>query len=37
MATLQTAINIVLHYFKSRIPEPLRLAHGLATKERIKL
>ncbi len=37
MVTLQTAINIVLHCSKSRIPEPLRLAHGLATKERFKL
>jgi deoxyribonuclease V len=37
MVTLQTAINIVLHCSKSRIPEPLRLAHGLAAKERIKL
>jgi deoxyribonuclease V len=37
MVTLKTAINIVLHCSESRIPEPLRLAHGLATKERIKL
>jgi deoxyribonuclease V len=37
MVTLQTTINIVLHCSKSHIPEPLRLAHGLATKEKIKL
>ena len=37
MVSLETAIKIVRHCSKSRIPEPLRLAHVLATKERIRL
>lgn len=36
MVSLATAIEIVRHCSKSRIPEPLRLAHELATKERIR-
>ncbi len=35
MISLDTAIRIVLHCAKSRIPEPLLQAHRLATKERI--
>ncbi len=34
MVSLQTAIKIVKHCSKSRIPEPLLYAHKLATKER---
>jgi deoxyribonuclease V len=37
MVSLETAIKIVRHYSKNRIPEPLRLAHVLATKEKIRL
>ena len=37
MVSLQTAIDIVKHCAKSRIPEPLLQAHKLATKERIRL
>jgi deoxyribonuclease V len=37
MVSLQTAIKIVLHCAKTRIPEPLRLAHKLATETRIRL
>ncbi len=37
MVSLQTAVEIVKHCSKSRIPEPLLLAHRLATKERVKL
>lgn len=37
MVALRTAIEIVKHCSKSRIPEPIRLAHLLATKERIRL
>jgi deoxyribonuclease V len=37
MVSLQTAIKIVNHCSKSRIPEPLLQAHNLATKERIRL
>ncbi len=34
MVSLETAVAIVKHCSRSRIPEPLRLAHQLATKER---
>ena len=37
MVSLKTAIEIVKHCAKSRIPEPLLQAHKLATKERIRL
>jgi len=37
MVSLATAIAIVKHCAKSRIPEPLLLAHKLANKERIRL
>jgi deoxyribonuclease V len=37
MVSLETALKIVRHCAKSRIPEPLLQAHKLATKERIKL
>lgn len=37
MVSLKTAIRIVLHCSKSRIPEPLLQAHKLAGKERIRL
>jgi deoxyribonuclease V len=37
MITLATAIKIVKHCAKSRIPEPLLQAHKLATKERNRL
>ena len=37
MVSLETAIEIVKHCSKSRIPEPLLQAHNLATKERIRL
>ena len=37
MVSLETAVKIVLHCSKGRIPEPLLQAHNLATKERIKL
>jgi deoxyribonuclease V len=37
MASLETAVKIVKHCSKTRIPEPLLQAHNLATKERIKL
>jgi deoxyribonuclease V len=37
MVSLQTAVAIVRHCAKSRIPEPLRWAHKLATKERLRL
>ena len=37
MVSLETAIKIVKHCSKSRIPEPLLQAHKLATKERIRL
>ena len=37
MVSLETAVKIVLHCSKSRIPEPLLQAHKLATKERIRL
>jgi deoxyribonuclease V len=37
MVTLETAVEIVKHCSKSRIPEPLLLAHRIATKERIRL
>jgi deoxyribonuclease V len=37
MVSLQTAVAIVKHCSKSRIPEPLRQAHLLATKERLRL
>lgn len=36
MMLLETAIKIVKHCIKDRIPEPLLQAHELATKERIK-
>ena len=35
--SLETAIKIVKHCAKSRIPEPLLQAHKLATEKRIKL
>jgi deoxyribonuclease V len=37
MVSLQTAIKIVKHCSRSRIPEPLLQAHKLATQERIRL
>ncbi|MCW3995587.1 MAG: endonuclease V [Candidatus Bathyarchaeota archaeon] len=37
MVSLQTAVNIVLHCAKGRIPEPLLWAHKLASKCRISL
>ena len=37
MVSLETAVKIVKHCAKSRIPEPTLQAHKLATKERIKL
>ncbi len=37
MVSLQTATKIVKHCAKSRIPEPLRWAHNLATEERTRL
>lgn len=37
MVSLKTAIEIIKHCSKSRIPEPLLQAHNLATKERIRL
>ena len=37
MASLETAVKIVKHCARSRIPEPLLQAHKLATKERIRL
>jgi deoxyribonuclease V len=37
MVSLETAVAIVRHCSKGRIPEPLLQAHKLATKERIRL
>ncbi len=37
MVSLETAVKIVKHCSKSRIPEPTLQAHKLATKERIRL
>ncbi len=37
MVSLETAVKIVKHCSKKRIPEPLLQAHKLATKERIRL
>ena len=37
MVSLETAVKIVKHCSKERIPEPLLQAHKLATKERIRL
>jgi deoxyribonuclease V len=37
MVSLETAVKIVKHCSKTRIPEPLLQAHNLATKERTKL
>jgi deoxyribonuclease V len=37
MVSLETAIKIVKHCIKDRIPEPLLQAHKLAAKERIRL
>ncbi len=37
MVSLETAVEIVKHCSKSRIPEPLLQAHNLATKTRIEL
>lgn len=37
MVSLKTAVEIVRHCSKSRIPEPLRLAHNLATQTRLEL
>jgi len=37
MVSLDSAVKIVKHLSKKRIPEPLLQAHNLATKERIRL
>jgi len=37
MVSLETAVKIVRHCSKKRIPEPTLQAHSLATKERIRL
>jgi deoxyribonuclease V len=37
MVSLQTAVTIVMHCAKTRIPEPLLQAHNLATKTRLEL
>jgi deoxyribonuclease V len=37
MVSLETDVEIVRHCAKTRIPEPLRQAHNLATKQRIRL
>jgi deoxyribonuclease V len=37
MVSLETAVKIVKHLSKKRIPEPLLLAHKLATKERMRI
>jgi deoxyribonuclease V len=37
MVSLETAVEIVRHCAKTRIPEPLPQAHNLATKQRIRL
>ncbi len=37
MVSLETAVEIVKHCAKNRIPEPLLQAHNLATKTRIQL
>ena len=37
MVSLETAVKMVKHCARSRIPEPLLQAHKLATKERIRL
>jgi len=37
MVSLETAVKIVKHCAKKRIPEPILKAHNLATKERIRL
>jgi deoxyribonuclease V len=37
MVSLETAVKIVKHCSKGRIPEPLLQAHNLATKERFRL
>jgi len=37
MVSLETAVRIVKHCSKTRIPEPTLQAHNLATKERIRL
>ena len=37
MVSLETAVKIVRHCSKGRIPEPLLQAHNLATKQRIQL
>ncbi len=37
MVSLETAVQIVKHCSKGRIPEPLLQAHNLATKQRIQL
>jgi deoxyribonuclease V len=37
MVSLETAVKIVKHCSKKRIPQPLLEAHNLATKERIRL
>jgi deoxyribonuclease V len=37
MISLESAVKIVTHCSKSRIPEPLLQAHRLATKERLRL
>ena len=37
LVSLETAVEIVKHCMKSRIPEPTLQAHRLATKERVRL
>jgi deoxyribonuclease V len=37
LVSLETAVKIVMHFSKSRIPEPLLQAHNLATKTRVEL
>ncbi|MGD6852723.1 MAG: endonuclease V [Candidatus Bathyarchaeia archaeon] len=37
MVSLETSVQLVRHCSKTRIPEPLRLAHNLATKTRLEL
>lgn len=37
MVTLETAVNVVRHLIRTRIPEPLRQAHKLAVQKRLEL